>query len=214
MALRKTSETSTPMKSTSVKSICVFCGASQHVAPHYFNLAKECGQAIAKNGHRMIYGGGGIGLMGTAAMAAHEAGGSVLGVIPKFLTEIEEVLETIEHTIVDDMHERKHLMYEQSDAFIVLPGGIGTLEEAIEIMSWMRLHLHTKPMVFVDTDGYWAPLMDLLHHTITSNFSPAWVEGHLLYEKSPATALALIDAQWKNPPTKGEIQISEQIDKV
>jgi len=196
------------------KSICVFCGASQHVAPHYFKLAEQCGQAIAENGHRMIYGGGGIGLMGTAAMAAHDAGGKVLGVIPKFLTEIEEMLETIEHKIVDDMHERKHLMYEESDAFIVLPGGIGTLEEAIEIMSWMRLHLHAKPMVFVDTDGYWAPLMDLLHHTIAANFSPAWVKGHLLYEKSPKAALALISDQWEHPPSKGEIQISQQIDKV
>jgi len=204
----------TPKISEPMKSICVFCGASQHVAPHYFKLAKECGQAIANNGYRMIYGGGGIGLMGTAAMAARDAGGAVLGIIPKFLTEIEEVLETIEHRIVDDMHERKHLMYQESDAFIVLPGGIGTLEEAIEIMSWMRLHLHTKPMVFVDTDGYWAPLMDLLHHTIAANFSPAWVKGHLLYEKSSDAALALINDQWANPPTKGEIQISQQIDKV
>lgn len=204
----------TPETNESMKSICVFCGASQHVAPHYFKLAKECGQAIANNGYRMIYGGGGIGLMGTAAIAARDAGGAVLGIIPKFLTEIEEVLEIIEHKIVDDMHERKHLMYQESDAFIVLPGGIGTLEEAIEIMSWMRLHLHTKPMVFVDTDGYWAPLMDLLHHTIAANFSPAWVKGHLLYEKSTGAALALIKDQWANPPTKGEIQISQQIDKV
>jgi len=209
MAMRENLKINDP-----IKSICVFCGASQHVAPHYFKLAQECGQAIAKNGYRMIYGGGGIGLMGTAALAAQNAGGSVLGIIPQFLTEIEEVLETIEHKIVDDMHERKHLMYEESDAFIVLPGGIGTLEEAIEIMSWMRLHLHAKPMVFVDTDGYWAPLMDLLHHTIAANFSPAWVKGHLLYEKSPEAAIALIQSQWANPPTKGEIQISTQIDKV
>ncbi len=196
------------------KSVCVFCGASQFVAPHYFKLAEDCGTAIAEQKYRMIYGGGGIGLMGTAARAALDAGGKVLGIIPKFLTEIEDVLETIEHTIVDDMHERKHMMYEESDAFIVLPGGIGTLEEAIEIMSWMRLHLHNKPMVFVDTDGYWAPLMTLLRHTIDTNFSPAWVSGHLLYEKTPKAALALIKSQWDNPPGKGEIQISERIDKV
>jgi len=193
------------------KSICVFCGASQHVSAHYFKLAEACGQVIANNGHRMIYGGGGIGLMGTAARSAQDAGGVVLGIIPKFLMEIEEVIETIEHKIVDDMHDRKQLMYEKSDAFIVLPGGIGTLEEAIEILSWMRLHLHTKPMVFVDTDGYWAPLMDLLHHTIAANFSPAWVKEHLLYEKSPEAALALIRAQWENPPSKGEIQISQHV---
>lgn len=204
-----------PKHATYTESICVFCGASQFVAPHYFKLAEQCGQAVANSNYRMIYGGGGgVGLMGTAAMAAHDAGGTVLGIIPKFLTKIEDVLDIIEHKIVDDMHDRKHMMYEESDAFIVLPGGIGTLEEAIEIMSWMRLHLHTKPMVFVDTDGYWAPLMDLLHHTIAANFSPAWVGGHLLYEKSPKAALALIKSQWDNPPSKGEIQISAKIDKV
>jgi uncharacterized protein (TIGR00730 family) len=209
MTNKKTLETS---KYT--KSICVFCGASQHVSPHYFKLAEVCGQEIANNGYRMIYGGGSVGLMGTAARAAHDAGGAVLGVIPKFLMEIEDVLETIEHEIVEDMHERKHIMYEESDAFIVLPGGIGTLEEAIEILSWMRLHLHAKPMVFVDTDGYWAPLMDLLHHTITANFSPAWVKGHLLHEKTPRAALAQISSQWANPPHKGEIQISQKISNV
>lgn len=196
------------------KSICVFCGASRYVAPHYFKLAEDCGQQIAKSGYRMIYGGGGVGLMGMAARSAHKAGGEVLGIIPKFLTEIEDVLDTIPHKVVDDMHDRKQMMYEESDAFIVLPGGIGTLEEAIEIMSWMRLHLHTKPMVFVDTDGYWAPLMDLLHHTIDANFSPAWVKGHLFYEKSPKAALTQIKSQWDNPPSKGEIQISQPLDKI
>ncbi len=196
------------------KSICVFCGASQHVALHFFELANECGKTIAENGYNMVYGGGSTGLMGTAALAAHHAGGKVLGIIPKFLTEIEVLLETIEHIVVDDMHERKRLMYEKSDAFIVLPGGIGTLEEAVEIMSWMRLHLHAKPIIFVDTDGYWKPLMDLLHHTIASNFSPTWVKGHLLHETTPAAALKRIQSHWDNPPNKGEIQISDKIVKI
>jgi len=202
------------MKTRPPKSICVFCGASQVVAPQYFKLAEACGTAIAGAGYRLVYGGGGVGLMGRTAMAAHDAGGVVLGIIPKFLTDIEETLDVIEHRVVPDMRTRKQLMYEQSDAFIVLPGGVGTLEEAIEILSWMRLHLHAKPMVFVDTDGYWAPLMQLLHHTIKTNFSPAWVENHLLYENSPEAALSLIRSQWKNPPTKGEIQISRKLDEV
>ncbi len=196
------------------KSICVFCGASQYVDEEYFKLSKVCGAAIAGRGYRMVYGGGGVGLMGSTAMAAHEAGGAVLGIIPEFLREIEDVLEVIEHRIVKDMRSRKQEMYEESDAFIVLPGGVGTLEEAIEILSWMRLHLHAKPMVFVDTDGYWAPLMQLLHHTIKTNFSPDWVKNHLLYEKSPGAALDLIQAQWKNPPAKGEIQISRRLDQL
>ena len=196
------------------KSICVFCGASQYVAPHYFDLAEDCGRSIAQSGYRLIYGGGGIGLMGKAALSAQAAGGAVLGIIPQFLTEVEGLLDSIEHEIVADMRERKRKMYEKSDAFIVLPGGIGTLEEAIEIMSWMRLHLHNKPMVFVDNDGYWAPLMDLLRHTIEANFSPAWLSAHLLYEKTPQAALDLIQNQWKNPPAKGNIQISDKTVKI
>lgn len=191
------------------KSICVFCGASQSVDEHYLELARATGKAIAKRKYRLVYGGGGVGLMGASARAAHQAGGQVLGIIPSFLTQYEEVLEEIEHRIVNDMHERKHQMYEEADAFMVLPGGIGTLEEAIEIMSWMRLHLHNKPLIFVDTDGYWAGLLDLLRFTITAKFSPAWLSGHLFYEQCPDTALNLIEVQWENPAPKGNIQIKD-----
>ncbi|PHR94071.1 MAG: TIGR00730 family Rossman fold protein [Robiginitomaculum sp.] len=190
------------------KSICVFCGASKVVDEHYFTLAEDTGTNVANRGYRLVYGGGGIGLMGATALAAHNAGGDVLGIIPKFLTEIEDLLTEIDHRIVDDMHERKHQMYEESDAFLVLPGGIGTLEEAIEIISWMRLHLHTKPLVFLDTDGYWAPIMELLRHTIDAKFSPEWVRGHLFREETVKSALDLIEAQWANPAPKGEIQVS------
>ena len=191
------------------QSICVFCGASKIVAEPYFELARQCGVAIAKDGHRLVYGGGGVGLMGATAVAAHEAGGAVLGIIPKFLTEIEDVLETIEHRIVDNMHDRKHQMYEESEAFIVLPGGIGTLEEAIEVMSWLRLHLHSKPLVFLDHDGYWAPLITLIRHTIETGFSPAWVEQHIFYVESVDEAIALIKREWAAPSEKGEIQITD-----
>ena len=169
---------------------------------------------IAKQKYRLIYGGGSIGLMGATALAAHEAGGAVLGIIPEFLTEIEDMLGTVEHRIVKDMRERKTEMYENADAFIVLPGGIGTLEEAVEILSWMRLHLHNKPMVFVDTNAYWTPLMDLMHHTITENFSPNWVKEHLLYENSPKAAIERIQSHWDNPPPKGNIQIQNKLDRV
>ena len=196
------------------KSICVFCGASQHVDQHYYDLAKDTGRAIAKRDYRLVYGGGGIGLMGATALAAHKAGGDVLGIIPEFLTEIEVVVEEIDHMIVKDMHERKHEMYEASEAYIVLPGGIGTLEEAIEVMSWMRLHLHAKPLVFLDTDDYWAPLMAMLNQTIDSKFSPAWVKRHLFRETSVEGALKLIEAQWENPASKGNIQVKADIDKV
>ncbi len=188
------------------KSVCVFSGASTQVDPAYYDLATDCGQAIAKRNYRMVYGGGGIGLMGASARGARDAGGEVLGVIPDFLTEIEVVLDGVETRIVDDMHERKHMMYEESDAFIVLPGGIGTLEEAIEVMSWMRLKLHAKPMVFVDENQYWQPLLDLLNEIITAKFAPEWIGDHLFYEHSNEAALDLIEKEWEKPTPKGHIQ--------
>lgn len=191
------------------KSICVFCGASDVVDEHYFELATAAGRGIADRGYRLVYGGGGVGLMGASALAAHKAGGDVLGIIPKFLTEIEDILDEVKHHIVDDMHERKHTMYEESDAFLVLPGGIGTLEEAIEIFSWMRLHLHHKPLVFVDTDGYWAPLMDLLRHTIDAKFTPEWVRHHLFREDNIEHALQQIEEQWNTPAPKGNIAMTD-----
>lgn len=195
------------------KSVCVFCGASNIVDEQYFELARICGRALAAKEYRLVYGGGGVGLMGTSAMAAHEAGGKVLGIIPKFLTDVEDILTEIEHRIVDNMHDRKHQMYEASEAFIVLPGGIGTLEEAIEVMSWLRLHLHSKPLVFLDHDGYWAPLIGLIHHTIKTGFSPAWVEKHIFHVNTIQDALRTIEKEWAAPSEKGNIQITE-IDKV
>jgi uncharacterized protein (TIGR00730 family) len=191
------------------KSVCVFCGASKVVDEQYFELARACGHALAAKQFRLVYGGGGVGLMGATALAANEAGGEVLGIIPKFLTEVEDILTDIEHRIVDNMHDRKHQMYEESDAFIVLPGGIGTLEEAIEVMSWLRLHLHSKPLVFLDKDGYWAPLITLIHHTIETGFSPDWVEQHIFHVNSMDDALGIIQEEWDNPSEKGEIQITD-----
>ncbi|MEE9272051.1 MAG: TIGR00730 family Rossman fold protein [Robiginitomaculum sp.] len=196
-------------KNNSDKSICVFCGASKGVESYYFDLAQDCGAQIAKRNYRLIYGGGSFGLMGAVAQSAYDAGGDVLGIIPKFLTEIEGLMSNIEHKIVANMHERKHEMHKRSDAYIVLPGGIGTLEEAIEVMSWMRLHLHIKPMIFLDTDGYWAPLMDLLHHTIETKFAPKWLDAHLFHVQTPKFALKLIEEQWKNPAPRGKIHIAE-----
>lgn len=191
------------------KSICVFCGASKVVDEEYYDLARACGVALAERQYRLVYGGGGVGLMGTTAIAAHEAGGEVLGIIPKFLTEIEDVLTSIEHRVVDNMHDRKHQMYEESDAFIVLPGGIGTLEETIEVISWLRLHLHSKPIVFLDHDGYWTPLVTLLLHTIDKGFSPAWVKDHIYHVNKIEDALVKIEAEWANPSHKGNIQMTD-----
>lgn len=162
-------------------------------------LADATGTHIAQAGFDLVYGGGGMGLMGATARSAKAAGGGVLGIIPNFLTNVEMLLEDIDHEIVEDMATRKKHMYEAADAFIVLPGGIGTLEEAVEVMSWMRLQLHQKPMVFLDDDGYWEPLMALFTHTIDKGFSPDWMDDDVFRANTPEAATALIQDKWDNP---------------
>ena len=196
---------SKPREICKSRSICVFCGSRPGNATHYMELADQTGRVIAGGGYRLVYGGGGMGLMGATARAAHKAGGDVLGIIPEFLTEAEALLEDVPHEVVADMHIRKRMMYDASDAFIVLPGGVGTLEEAVELISWMRLQLHHKPIVFLSEDQYWEPLLALLHHTIDKGFSPAWMSDELLRAETPEDALDLIQSLWDNPPTHREL---------
>ena len=153
-------------------SVCVFCASSPGVDPSYMAGAERLGALLAEHGLRLVYGGGGIGLMGAVARAAHAAGGQVLGVMPVFLSQRELAFEAVETVFVQSMHERKMRMFEESDAFAVLPGGIGTLEEVVELLSWGRLGLHAKPIVFLDT-AYWAPLFELMRHTVAQGLTPA-----------------------------------------
>ena len=113
--------------------------------------------------------------MGAAARAAHGAGGRVLGVMPKFLRRRELLYDAVETLVVQDMHERKRIMFEQSQAFVVLPGGVGTLEEVVELMSWARLALHDKPIVFANLKGFWNPLFALIEHTVQARLTPSWI---------------------------------------
>ena len=178
------------------KSICVFCGASEGSLPEYVNLAYDTGKAIADRGYSLVYGGGGLGLMGATARGTDDAGGDVLGVIPKFLTELEQVVTDVPHVIVDTMHERKTRMYDEADAFIVLPGGIGTLEEAVEVMSWARLKLHCKPIVFLSRDRFWSPMRELLDHIVDRRFAPAQVRQDMAFSTSLDSTFALIVRAW------------------
>lgn len=155
-----------------LRSVCVYCGSSETTRPEYLDLATRFGAALASRGLRLVYGGGAVGLMGRCARAAHEAGGEVLGIMPRFLERREIVYQDVPHRMVDTMHERKHIMFEESDAFVVLPGGIGTLEEAVETLSWARLDLHRKPVIFLSEDGFWTPFFDLVQHTIEANLTP------------------------------------------
>ena len=180
-------------------SICVFCGSSPGNHSRYVSLATETGALISKLGYRLVYGGGGLGLMGASARAAHESGGKVLGIIPEFLLESERAYKAVEHRIVPNMHERKMMMYNESDAFIILPGGIGTLEEAVEVISWMRLDLHQKPIVFVSNDSYWDPMMTLIDHTIDAQFAPEWMREGIFETTTADGALEIIETEWKKP---------------
>jgi uncharacterized protein (TIGR00730 family) len=158
-------------------SVCLFCGSSDAIDAKYLRSASAFGEILAHDGVRLVYGGGGIGLMGAAARAAHEAGGRVLGVIPEFLCRKEVVYDAVETLVVPNMHERKRIMFEQADAFAVFPGGIGTLEEAIELISWRRLDLHRKPIVFLNLAGFWDPLFRLIDHTVDLKVTPSWLSS-------------------------------------
>ena len=156
---------------TTIRSVCVYCGSGVGTDPAYALAAAELGRRLAEGGLRLVYGGGSVGLMGTVARNALAHGGAVTGIIPQFLRDRERMLGEVTDLIVTkDMHERKRLMFEHSDAFVALPGGIGTLEEVVEMMTWSQLGRHSKPILLFDINGFWGPLMDLLHHMSAQAF--------------------------------------------
>ena len=153
-------------------SVCIFCASAEAADPAFLEAAAELGRTLARADLRLVYGGGGVGLMGACARAAQDAGGRVLGIIPDFLVGRERALETVEHVIVSSMHQRKMMMFERSDGFVILPGGIGTLEEVVELLSWRRLELHAKPVVFYNPRGFWRPLFELFQMTVDEKLTP------------------------------------------
>lgn len=156
---------------TDIKTVCVYCGSGPGTNHHFIEAAKAFGKALAQNGVGLVYGGGSIGLMGAVATAALDHGGRVTGIIPDFLTARENALTRAQEMIVThDMHERKRLMFERSDAFVALPGGIGTLEELVEQLTWQQLGQHSKPILLANVDGFWEPLLALLAHMRATAF--------------------------------------------
>jgi uncharacterized protein (TIGR00730 family) len=154
-----------------IKTVCVYCGSGPGTNPHFMDAATDLGKTLAENGIRLVYGGGSIGLMGAVATAVLDHGGSVTGIIPDFLTTRENALARVQELIVTpDMHERKRLMFERSDAFVALPGGIGTLEELVEQLTWQQLGRHSKPVLLANIDGFWEPLLALLTHMRATQF--------------------------------------------
>ena len=161
------------MKHESMKNICVYCGANPGANPVYVKAAKTLGHAIAKAGMGLVYGGASVGMMGEIARSVIDAGGRVTGIIPSNLPAHEVPLGDVHELIhVDTFHERKMLMFERSDAFVALPGGVGTLEELVEQITWVQLAHHTKPVVIANIENYWQPLLALFDQMRALKFIP------------------------------------------
>ena len=164
-----------------IRSVCVYCGSSPGRGETYLAAGHTLGRTIAEAGLRLVYGGGTKGIMGAVADGAMRAGGPVTGIIPRFLITkeaTENALQRLDELLVtDNMHQRKHKMFEKSDAFVALPGGIGTVEEIVEIMTWAQLGHHRKPIVFANVDGFWNPMLELLDHMRAEGFIHT---GHLV----------------------------------
>jgi len=169
-----------------VRAVCVFCGSRPGARPEYLELAGEVGRALAARSIALVYGGASVGMMGTMADAALAAGGRVIGVIPRALVDREIAHAGLsELLVVETLHQRKALMAELSSGFVAMPGGVGTLDELFEIITWRVLDLHHKPIGLLDTDGYWAPLAALLDHMVTERFLDAPSRAMVLRAATP-----------------------------
>src|ERR1700756_4457963 len=156
-----------------INAICVYCGSSPGTDPAFVEAARDFGKILAQNGIRLVYGGGSIGLMGAVASSVIEHGGAATGIIPEFLTAKERPRRLAQEQIITrDMHERKSTMFDRADAFVALPGGIGTLEELVEQMTWAQLGRHSKPILIANINGYWDPLLTLVAHMRERAFVP------------------------------------------
>ena len=190
-------------------SLCVFCGARFGADPATRDTAVGLGRLLAAEGITLVYGGGGVGLMGLVANAVLDSGGRAIGIIPNFLLQREaghpKLTETV---VVETMHERKLQMFERSDAFVVLPGGIGTLEEFFEVLSWRTLGLHSKPIVIIDQGGYWEPLAALLRGVVDGGFAERTHLDHVAFVSELKDVLPAIAAM---PASAG---FEKRLDKV
>lgn len=174
------------MEMNAIRSICVYCGSSSGHDPAFVADAAALGRAMARAGIGLVYGGGRIGLMGTVAETVLAEGGHVTGIIPGFLKDREVMLETAQETIVvPDMHTRKKLMFDKADAFVAMPGGIGTLEELVEQLTWAQLGQHRKPILLLDTAGFWRPVMQIFDHMQRTGFlRPGFEVRYLVAERA------------------------------
>ncbi|BCH10896.1 Rossman fold protein, TIGR00730 family [Mesorhizobium sp. SEMIA 3007] len=200
-----------------IRSVCVYCGSSPGRNEIYAKAGHLLGRSIAKAGLRLIYGGGTKGIMGAVAEGALKAGGKVTGIIPRFLINreaTETALDRLDELLVtDNMHERKHKMFEKSDAFVALPGGIGTVEEIVEIMTWAQLGHHRKPIVFANVNGFWDPMTALLEHMTAEGFihTAQRVKPLVVNDPEAIVAAIMVAGSSVDAPTEG---VQSVIDKM
>jgi len=180
---------------TDLKTICVYCGSGPGSDPAFLDAARALGHDMAENGLGLVYGGGNIGLMGALARSVLDHGGHVTGIIPDFLKARERMLDDVQETIsVPDMHTRKRLMFERADAFVALPGGIGTLEELVEQMTWAQLGRHTKPILLLSIHDFWKPLLVLIAHMRELGFIRPGLELNYLVAERVEEVLPMLAA--------------------
>ena len=176
-----------------MSSICVFCGSSHGAKPEYGEAARRLGRLIGERGFSLVFGGGNVGLMGEVARSAHDAGAAILGVLPEFLRHLEQPLKAAEELIVvPDLQQRKTIMLARSDAFIALPGGLGTLDEIFEVLSTAQLQLHHKPLALVDTKGYFAPFQNAIAAILREGFATLNVENFYRIVPTPEEAIEFV----------------------
>ena len=191
---------------TKISSLCVFCGSKTGEGPAFEPAARRLGEQMAERGIRLVYGGGRIGLMGVVADAVLAGGGEAIGVIPEFLKDLEVGNDAVtEQIVTGSMHERKTRMFELSDGFVVLPGGLGTLDETLEIITWKQLRIHSKPVVVLNTDGYWSVLEDLVQRTVDGGFAHSAVTELFTMVDDPEAVFQALAAQ---PEPKEEVLTS------
>ncbi|MET3790572.1 TIGR00730 family Rossman fold protein [Aquamicrobium terrae] len=200
-----------------IRSVCVYCGSSPGHDKTYVEAGRTLGRALAHSGLRLVYGGGTKGIMGAVSEGAMRAGGKVLGIIPRFLMNKEATesgLDRLDEVVItDNMHERKQRMFEESDAFVALPGGIGTVEEIVEMMTWAQLGHHRKPMVFANIGGFWNPMLTLLDHMRGEGFihTAHQVQPLVVDEVGSIVPAILSAASATGTPTEGVPSIIEKM---
>ncbi|KUM23909.1 lysine decarboxylase [Mesorhizobium loti] len=200
-----------------IRSVCVYCGSSPGRDEAYIKAGHLLGRSLAKSGLRLVYGGGTKGIMGAVAEGALKAGGKVTGIIPRFLINreaTETALDKLDELLItDNMHERKHRMFEKSDAFVALPGGIGTVEEIVEIMTWAQLGHHRKPIVFANIKGFWDPMLALIEHMSDEGFihTAHRVKPLVVNDPEAIVAAIMVAGSSVDAPTEG---VQAVIDKM